>query len=105
MRTIKARPGKFEGNHSLLEAEAVYQASLDGVDAEAGSVTEDGIWIGMVIGKAFSWIISEDRNGFVSIVQRYRTKIGSAVQHPDCEARDRDFERLVEAFGLEEVSK
>lgn len=66
MRTLTPYPGKFEGNESQLMAQAVYQASLDGTDEELGDVDNFG-WYGLVKGKRYSFILSEDSQGFVTV--------------------------------------
>jgi hypothetical protein len=67
MYTKATRPGKFEGNRSQMLAEAVYDASLNGPDREAGDVSELGWWAGMVVGKRYTFIITEDNDGFVDV--------------------------------------
>jgi hypothetical protein len=70
-------PGKFEGNTSCQKrAEAIYEVARDGCDAETGSVTEDGVWFGLLndlsdvendVYGAKAAVIMEDDEGFVTV--------------------------------------
>ena len=72
MNEDKPGPGKFEGNRSLRESEALYEMSLEGgLDAEAGGA-DYGSWVGLVIRGSDdlaspAYVITEGSHGFFDV--------------------------------------
>ena len=62
MYTANPHPGKFEGNHSQLLAEVVYNAYADEVCSEEGF----GHYA-LIKGKRYWYILCESEQGFVSV--------------------------------------
>ena len=67
MHTARPYPGKFEGNESQLVAEVVYNKTLDGIAESIGDVEGFGFYA-FVKGKRYGFIMSEDSQGFVTVV-------------------------------------
>ena len=79
MNEDKPGPGKFEGNRSLAESEALYTLVHEhGADAEAGGA-EYGFWVALVIRGSDdlaspAYVITEGSHGFFD-VRPFETRI------------------------------
>ncbi len=71
-----SKPSKFDSNSCQKRAEAIYDVARDGCDAETGSVTEDGVWFGLIndlsdhendVYGAKAAVIMEDSEGAVTV--------------------------------------
>ena len=61
------QPGKFEGNTSELRAKVLYNAIMNGAhESEFGDCYYLG-WHGLIVGKRFAFIVSEDNYGFFTV--------------------------------------
>jgi len=63
------RPGQFEGNSSQWKAEVLQDKTMDSswLAGEYGEAQYEG-WFGLIIGKQYAWIVSQDNYGFFTIV-------------------------------------
>ena len=63
------RPGQFEGNPSQWKAEILQDKTMDSswLAGEYGEA-EYGGWFGLIIGKRYAWIVTQDNYGFFTII-------------------------------------
>ena len=94
MYTITKHPGKFEGNESELVAQVLYDVvGNSGTTDEYGECDGPYGWNGLILGKRYGFLVTEDNYGFFRY-SWYSRK----------EAKERFDKFVIEAEGEEDAA-